>query len=77
MAQFISSQKSRVREKKEQLGGVNVGRGTLWGRSLPQAEEKSASTRNREEFLKSQHIRFPRHSRRDSLNSRLLQRVVI
>ena len=64
MAQFISSQKSRVREKKEQLGGVNVGRGTLWGRSLAQAEEKSASTRNREEFNQSQHIRFPRHSRR-------------
>lgn len=28
------------------------------------AEEKSASTRNREEFNQSQHIRFPRHSRR-------------
>ena len=35
-----------------------------WRRSLAQAEEKSASTRNREEFLKSQHLRFPRHSRR-------------
>ncbi|MDE5090041.1 MAG: hypothetical protein O4805_24115 [Trichodesmium sp. St16_bin2-tuft] len=35
-----------------------------WRRSLAQAEEKSASTRNREEFNQSQHIRFPRHSRR-------------
>ena len=28
------------------------------------AEEKSASTRNREEFLKSQHLRFPLGDRR-------------
>ena len=41
-----------------------MGRDEWWRRSLAQAEEKSASTRNREEFLKSQHLRFPRHSRR-------------
>ena len=41
-----------------------MGQDEWWRRSLAQAEEKSASTRNREEFLKSQHIRFPRHSRR-------------
>ena len=35
-----------------------------WRRSLAQAEEKSASTRNREEFLKSQHLRFPLGDRR-------------
>ena len=44
----------------------------MWDRRMVEAIARSgrrkecfyASTRNRKEFLKSQHIRFPRHSRR-------------